>query len=277
MEGSAITDQRRVPIGPRVRKDNVRNAIEGKKKKGRSTLPLQKKQEATYKGVRKVKPITGIVNKPPEGRISSTKQKKIERLNEMPDEEATNVENKPDRTDLDTLTDNDQLNKKEKSDIPETTIHIRKEIQQPRRPMESRKPIADRVHPTASVEAMNDFGKGVENTDRFSSLNSEPKVEPNKDDMDQKDMNRNINSELNRFKQFSEHSETRKEVKESPNVRMAKVDATSNKEAIREDRQVAAKPLSVFENEVINVFNNPNTQGIHQHANASKMGSWYLR
>ena len=145
-------------------------------------------------------------------------------------------------------------------------VEIRKDIQEPRVPMKARKPVEPRVDPRASVEAMNDLGKPPELNDRFSSLNNEPQPFLNKVDMDLKDNDRLMNSELNKFGQFERNDEMLPEGERRADKQMAKVSVAKNKQYIRYDEtEVAPKPLKAFDHEILHTFNNPHDKRINEH------------
>jgi len=107
MEG-AIGDPRRVPI---MRKGfNKPTPV--------VTAPLPQAQASkAKKRTRKPKASsrisrvkTATIAKPPEGRVSNAQQVRVELLNETDAQQATNVMNKPDNTDLDKLTKNNTTN-----------------------------------------------------------------------------------------------------------------------------------------------------------------------
>ena len=290
-----LVDNRRVPImskGFRAEKPKKENTVIEKKtksKKGKKKLglPLQLRQQQTATGVKKIpapkgtrvsRVKTATIAKPPEGKITQKEQVKVELLNETDEQKATNVMNKPDNTDLDKLDNGNAQNTDEANQNPSMEVEIRKDIQKPRVAEKTRKSVEPRVMPDASVEAMNDYGKGPELKDRFSSLNQEPQPNLNKVDMDIKDNDRLMNSELNKFGQFERNDNILPEGERMANKEMAKVSVTGNKEYVRNDEtQMAPKPLNKFDHEMIHIVNNPyKSHEFALHPNSSNLKGFYL-
>jgi hypothetical protein len=192
---------------------------------------------------------------------------------------AVSVEFKPDPTNLQKLAAKQSTNKTEPDhNVELPTVSKRSPVKKPRAPRKPRAKVAEPVAPTASVQAANDSDKlGVEKRDRFSSLDSEPTVYLNAEQMDTADPARNINSDLNRFAQFNSNSNTRVE---SDEFLPAVIHVAPNKSYTHGEESVRINGTQpgVFERDFINILNNPYTSiQLNMHPQASKRGSFTIK
>jgi hypothetical protein len=158
-----INDTRRVPISI---KSSVKAAV-----KAIVTKPMRKATKASIKPPKATK----------KDKVSRVVEKKNETLKDM----TTNVEDKPNPTDVHADAKNEATNEGELENVTRTkgSITIRPDIKQPRVPAKSRPTQQEPVNPIASIEALAElsemgeryFESGMENQSRFNSLNNEPR------------------------------------------------------------------------------------------------------
>jgi hypothetical protein len=191
---------------------------------------------------------------------------------------ALDVEFKSDPTDLQKLTAKQSTNKTEpEHNVELPSVSKRLPIKKPRVPRKPRAKLAAPVDSNGSVEAANDSDKrGIEKVDRFSSLNTEPTVPLNAEQMDDMDAERILNSDLNRFEQFNRNSKTRVE---SDEFIPANIAVAGNKEYARGSERVISKPTpSVFDRDFLNVMNSPYSSiSLNAHPQISKRSGFYIQ